>query len=251
MKAGQFTAAFACGALCQALRAWRPGGGDRVRQAGQGLGSPACRASDSGLNGAEFRVLRGFDFLRALAVGPRLAPWLADRGLPPTPRRSRLRAEPLPILPQATLFDGIDSVSRPIEGLDSHDAVRTLRSSAWRANGASRLRRLLQLISPSSKDSSARTRSVRAAGQRSSHSQRSGGVEAVEPLDGARHAHVPKRNQSSSGRVGRGWAPSEPGRSGHLDLCGRLLSAALQRRAEESCREPAESRPFRPGFRRT
>ena len=59
----------------------------------------------------------------------------------PTTWRNRLRSEPLPILPLATLLDGIRSVSRPIEGLDSHGAVRTLRTSVWRTNSsASRLR---------------------------------------------------------------------------------------------------------------
>ena len=43
---------FACGAGCQALRAWRPGGGrGRLRQAGQGLGSPAHVHLKPGLNG--------------------------------------------------------------------------------------------------------------------------------------------------------------------------------------------------------
>ena len=51
----------------------------------------------------------------------------------------------------------------------------------------------------------------------------------------------PTRKQSSSGRVGRGLARSESGRSGHRGLCGRLLSAAPRQCAEESCREPAES----------
>ncbi len=44
-------------------------------------------------------------------------------------------SEPLPSLPLATLFYGRHSVSRPIEGLDSHGAVRTLRTASWLANG--------------------------------------------------------------------------------------------------------------------
>ena len=54
--------------------------------------------------------------------------------------RNRLRSEPLPSLPLATLLDGIQSVSWPIEGLDSRGATRTLRTSAWRTNSALRAR---------------------------------------------------------------------------------------------------------------
>src|SRR6516225_11175298 len=49
----------------------------------------------------------------------------------------------------------------------------------------------------------------------------------------------------AAGWVGACFA-GETARRGHLGKCGRPLSATQSRRAEESCREPAESRPSRP-----
>ena len=63
--------------------------------------------------------------------------------VPPMPKtwRNRLRNKPLPTLPIGAFAFGRGGVSRPIEGLDSHGAVRTLRTSVWPTNSsASRLR---------------------------------------------------------------------------------------------------------------
>jgi hypothetical protein len=74
---------------------------------------------------AGFGGFRGFDLLRALAVGPRSTSSRADRRLPPASRGARLRSEPQPTLPRHHLGEwrktfavfkrcfGIDGPSSP------------------------------------------------------------------------------------------------------------------------------------------
>ena len=121
-----------------------------MRQVGQGLRSPACRASESGLNGAD-SACSVASTTTARSPSGRVQPaCLADRKLPPASRRSRLRSQPLPTLPRRRLggwmktfagFErgfGIDGPSRPRRcprparwqgaGLDANDGPRRRRS---------------------------------------------------------------------------------------------------------------------------
>jgi len=110
----------------------------RLRQAGLGLRSPACRASESGLDGRIQRV----PWLRLASRARRLTAfngraWRTG-GLPPASRRSRLRSEPHPTLPRRRVSGwlktfavlgrgfGIDGPSRP---------RRCSRPSLWRGTG--------------------------------------------------------------------------------------------------------------------
>ena len=98
-----------------------------MRQGGQGLGSPAHGHLNPCLNGWGFRG-------RSPKMAPRNAgvPWRPaarhDREANARYAPTRLRSKSLPTLPLARLVEGTESVSRPIEGLDSHDAARTLRT---------------------------------------------------------------------------------------------------------------------------
>ena len=76
----------------------------RERQAGQGLGSPACRASESRPGRPESAGVRSTSD-RVHPPGPRPAPLVATPPMPAS-RRSRLRSKPLPILPQRRLGGG-------------------------------------------------------------------------------------------------------------------------------------------------
>ena len=103
-----------------------------MRQAGQGLGSPACGPLKSAWT-ADF-LGRSMKLFRATLAD--LARHLRIRATDAQRRgATACVSEPLPSLPLATLFYGRHSVSRPIEGLDSHGAVRTLRTASWLANG--------------------------------------------------------------------------------------------------------------------
>jgi len=109
----------------QALRAWLPGLRRRERQDGRGLASPARGHLNPSLDGWGFRG-------RALKIAPRNAggPRSAarhDREANARYDPARLRSKSPPVLPRARLLDGKNCVSRPIEGLDSHGAVRKLR----------------------------------------------------------------------------------------------------------------------------
>ena len=75
----------------------------RERQAGQGFRSPACRASEPGLDGRVQRVPWLRVAPRARHVGRVQATRLADRKLPPASCRARLRSEPLPTLSRRRL----------------------------------------------------------------------------------------------------------------------------------------------------
>ena len=110
----------------------------RERQAGQGFRSPACRASESGLDGRIQRVPWLRVAPRARHVGRVQRARLADRRLPPASCRARLRSEPLPTLPRrrvgglrktVAVFKrgfGIDGPSRP---------RRCPRPALWRGAG--------------------------------------------------------------------------------------------------------------------
>ena len=141
-------------------------------------------------------------------------------------------------------------VSRPIEGLDSLRAAGTLRMRRQLAGGTDASRPIAGARSirpglvvhhpsqPGPNHADAKRPRCRLATTKPAAFGRRRGCRGPR---WAETRFCPLQDSLASGRAGRGSARSESGRRGHRSKCGRLLSAALQRCAEESCREPAES----------
>ena len=202
-------------ALCASrFRGWRSWGRRRGRQGGQGLGARSHATLNRGLDGRIRRALHQdcscsspLEFIRSLP---------GHAHMPATPATDRA---PSPCPPSRCCLTclGTVSVSRPIEGLDSHGAVRTLRMRRPLARG--------------------RTRSVREgqleAERKAARFEECGRHEAVEPLDGARHASTSK-STCAARQGGRGLgSQARPARCGRTSQTDHELPSAAHQLARK------------------
>ena len=295
---------FACGAVCPPLRGGRSWRVPRERQGGQGLVSRSHARLNPRLDGLVRRACAENCLVRTRLDRARGPP--PNAHMPATPATDR-EPSPRPPCRGYLVCLGRVSVSRPIEGLDSLRASRTLRTLDLRANGsASRLRAGVRccvlhpatrppghpatrppghpatrppghpawdesrcqakrqdlipraLLRDSTPDPAPslfsraqctrqsiaripRTRSVRGAGGCPSHPQRADGAEAVEPLDGARHATSSQTNQVAAAGWAGAWLAVRCRRGGHVRVGWRVPGAAPRHQGPGNFwRTPAE-----------
>ena len=250
--------------LVLACGAW-PGAARRAFRAGMvaaagwaGTRLSGSRASEARPERPVFRGLRGFDSLRALATGPRLTSVVGGPGTFARNDPIRLRSEPLPTLPFDAFAFGRGGVSRPFEGLDSFGAVRTLRRRSSLASRADAKRpRNDRRVKPNEFASPSRAVNRKREAHPFAHQAELRSVRTA-----------PRLSRPSMGRdtlsppptvsPAAGWAGARI--AGESDRCGRKPPVRQPRRRARpdgeraeavEATEPAEDRPFRPGFRCT
>ena len=230
-----------------------PGGVGRGRQGGQGLVTPAHGRLNPCLNGWGFRG-RPLKIAPRNASGPRSA---ARHDQDANARDVPIRSVPSPCPPCRCFFvffwDG--GVSRPIEGLDSLGAVRTLRMARPRAGSADasrpRVGKEMQMCAAKSTGPQqcwqARSGPVCAP---SRSPQREDGAVAVEALDVPRHAMYPinKCRQRQDGQ-GLGSMAVAPRRWASSARIRRFRARSVSVARTSFIERPRKSRPFRPDFR--